>query len=107
MRDAAMPGDYQQLVVRNHVAQYIDVRKNRSRHQRPGDDAFRIHRPRGKHFVATEQRFADQRTGNSVSDGVHDLLFCSVLRGQRRFRVLHTFLGDSQLYLGRGGCSHF
>ena len=64
-----MPGKNQQLVARNYVAKNVGVRKNRAEHQRPGRDPRAVH-GEGQHFVAAENRFADQRSGDPVGDGV-------------------------------------
>lgn len=71
MRDAAVPGDHQQFVVREKIAQRVAIRKNRAGHQRPGDHTARVHRAQREHFVAVENRFGDQRAGDSVGNCIH------------------------------------
>jgi len=71
MRDAAVPGDDQQIVIREDVAENVCVRKDCPEHQRPSDDAASARGTPCEHVLPAEQRFADQRSGDSVSDGVH------------------------------------
>src|SRR5260370_332980 len=71
MRDAAMPGDHQEFIVRENVPDYIEIRKNRAEHERPRDDAAAVHRVRRKHILAAKYCFAYQRACNPVCDRVH------------------------------------
>src|SRR5437588_11803726 len=85
MRDAAVPGDDEQPVVRKNVAKHVGVRKNRAQHQRPRDDSstrgFKPNaglqpgiwacRLQAKHVRTTKNRLADQRARDAVCDGVH------------------------------------
>ena len=57
--------------MRENVAEHIGVGKDRAKHQRPRDDAARVHRLRGEHILAAEDGFPNQRPGNAVSDRVH------------------------------------
>ena len=73
MRETAMPSDHQELVVREHVAEDVDVREHCTEHGGPGRDAALVHVEGRKDVVAVEHGFADQGAGDSVSDRVHRL----------------------------------
>ncbi len=71
MRDAAVPGDHQEFVVGENVAEHVGIGKNGAEHQRPRDDAAAVHRVRGEHIPAAEGGLANQRPSDAVSDRVH------------------------------------
>jgi hypothetical protein len=79
MRDAAVPGDDQQIIAGQHVAKHVRVRKNRAKHGGPGHDALAIHRARSEQIIAVEKRLGDQRSGDSMCDGVHNFAMILVL----------------------------
>ena len=66
-----MPGDHQQVVAGENIAQDVAVRKNCAEHQYPGDDSCTAHRLRRKHAVSRAECFADERACNAVRDGIH------------------------------------
>jgi hypothetical protein len=74
MRDAPVPSQNQHRIVGKPVAKNVRIRKDRAEHHRPGDDAGAIHGLGREQVFAVEDRFADQRAGDSVSDCVHS--FC-------------------------------
>ena len=71
MRDATVPSDHQEFIVRENIPDDVGIRKDRAEHQRPGDDAAALHGVRGKHVLAAEDRFSDQCAGDAMGDRVH------------------------------------
>src|SRR6266404_254294 len=71
MRDAAMPGHDEEIVVREKFPEYVGVREGRAQHQRPGNDSFAIHWLCAEHVLPAESRLRDQRAGDAVSDCIH------------------------------------
>src|SRR6266404_3344307 len=71
MRDAAMPGHDEEIVVREKFPEYVGVREGRAQHQRPGNDSLAIHRLCAEHVLPAESRLRDQRARDAVSDGIH------------------------------------
>ena len=92
MRDAAMPSEQKQVVVRKKITKHIRVRENGAEHQRPGDDAPLIDGDGREEIAATKSRFADERTCDAVGDGVHGVSTNSALedRNERRSFLPHT-----------------
>jgi transcriptional accessory protein Tex/SPT6 len=72
MRDAAVPSDDQQVVARQHVSKYIRVGKDRAEHRGPSHYALAIHRARSEQIVTVKERFAHQRSSDSMCDGIHN-----------------------------------
>ena len=77
MRDAAMPGENEQVVAREDVANNVRIRKNRPKRRCRGDDAGCAHaRPAlgglsHQEIVAAKQRLPQQRARNPMRDRVH------------------------------------
>lgn len=71
MRNAAMPGNRQQIVLGEYVAEYIRVRKNCAQHCGPRNDTGPIHGTAREQIVAAKKRLSDQRARDPVSNGVH------------------------------------
>jgi len=71
MRQAAMPGNDEQLIAGENIPDDIGIRKNRAQHEGPGDDSAAVHRMRGKHVLAAKNCLPDQCAGDAVCDGVH------------------------------------
>src|SRR5260370_24905900 len=71
MRDAAMPGHDEEIVVGEKFPEYVGVREGRAQHQRPGNDSFAIHWLCAEHVLPAETRLRDQRAGDAVSDCIH------------------------------------
>ncbi len=53
------------------VAEYVRIREDRAEHERPGEDPAAVHRMRGKHVLAAEDGFSDQRASDAMSDRIH------------------------------------
>src|SRR5581483_5185172 len=113
MRDAAMPGDHQQFVAGNKVAEDVAVREDGAQHQGPGDDARAVHGARGEHVVAPENGFADQRARDSMGNGVHSMSVqeagcCITLSHEQQRRALDedfaaraAFAASSEMEMSR------
>src|SRR6266446_7536216 len=71
MRDAAVPGENEEIVVREKVAEDVGVREDRTEHQRPRDDALAIHRLCAEHVLPAEGSLGYKCAGDTVRDGVH------------------------------------
>src|SRR5207247_1505232 len=78
MRDAAMPGENEQIVAGDDVANNVRIRKNRPKRCGCGDDAGCCHaRPvlgglwQQQEILAAEQCLPQQRARNPVRDRVH------------------------------------
>jgi hypothetical protein len=72
MGDAAMPGEHQQFILGEKITDDIRIRKNGSKHERPGDDASLADGRRGDQVVASKCGLGYQSTCDPVSDCVHN-----------------------------------
>ena len=68
-----MPSDHQHLVAGDEIAQDIGVRKDSAEHERPGDDPALVDWFGRKEVAAAKCCFGDERAGNAVGDGIHEL----------------------------------
>src|SRR6202007_1634100 len=59
MRDAAMPREDEEVVVREKFAEDVGVGKDRANHQRPSKDTLASDRPWAEHVLASKGGFRD------------------------------------------------